>query len=225
MRRITFALIAVVLATISAHAARTPADTLSVYRSWQAIFDQHPDTVLINPAVEVESPYDFNFTSDDRDAQRVLKKQAVAVALGDSAWYISSSWIKHNFKGDCSHFSRFVPLYFSAKIAFVQFQRNGPSFGGALLNLLVDGFTGLDTGVGMGDMYNGKAAPFYHLDFATMTVNKVDSEYLTKLLDAYPDLKRRYLMMKDYDEIYMVNEFFLDYINRLNADESVPYLF
>ncbi len=223
MRRLVIALTAIV--TVMTAKAAGCADSLCVYLSWQSIFDQRADTVILNPEVEIRSPFDFDFSTDDKVARNMLKRSTVAVAEGDSVWYINSNWIKQNFKGDCSHFSRYVPLYFSAKIAFVQFLRNGPSFGGALLNILVDGFTGLDTGVGMGDMYNGKPAHFYHLDFTTMTVHKVDSDYLQTLLEAYPDLKRRYVMMKDYTETRMVNEYFLEYVNRLNYDQSVPFLF
>lgn len=222
MRRFVIAIVAIMAAL--AATAESGADSLFVYRSWQSIFNQRADTIVVNPDFEVRSPFDLDFVPAEKPVRNMLKQSAVAVAVGDSTWYISSYWIKRNFKGDCSHFSRFVPLYFSAKIAFVQFLRNGPTFGGVLLNVLVDGFTGMDTGVGMGDMYNGKPAPFYHLDFATMTVHKVDSDYLLGLLDAYPDLKRRYVMMKDYTETSMTNEFFLEYVNRLGMDESVPYL-
>lgn len=219
---------AIVLAAVAAFAGRgaaQTADTLCVYRSWQSIFNQRADTVVVNPKIEVRSPYDYDFSTADKRVTRSLRQRSVAVAIGDSTWLISSNWIKTNFKGDCSHFSRFVPLFFSAKVAFVQWLRGGPTFGGLMLNMMVGLVTGMDTGVGMGGMYNGATAPFYHLDFATHTVHKVDSDYLIGLLDAYPDLLRRYTMMKDYQSTPMVNSYFMEYVDRLNSDPSVPYLF
>ena len=209
---------AIVLAAVAAFAGRgaaQTADTLCVYRSWQSIFNQRADTVVVNPKIEVRSPYDYDFSTADKRVTRSLRQRSVAVAIGDSTWLISSNWIKTNFKGDCSHFSRFVPLFFSAKVAFVQWLRN----------MMVGLVKGMDTGVGMGGMYNGATAHFYHLDFATHTVHKVDSDYLIGLLDAYPDLLRRYTMMKDYQSTPMVNSYFMEYVDRLNSDPSVPYLF
>lgn len=219
---------AMVLAVVAAFASRgaaQQADTLCVYRSWQSIFNQRADTVVIGPKIEVRSPYDYDFSTASKGVTRAIRQQSVAVAIGDSTWLISSNWIKANFKGDCSHFARFVPLYFSAKVAFVQWLRNGPTFGGVMLNMMVGLVSGIDTGVGMGGMYNGDTAPFYHLDFATHTVHKVDSDYLISLLGAYPDLLRRYTMMNNYQSTPMVNSYFMEYVDRLNSDPSVPYLF
>lgn len=203
-------------------------DTLMVYNSWEAIFDLMPDTIVANPEIKVRSEYDFEFKATSRDAKAVnkmLKNEAVAVCLGDTLWLINSDWLKRNFKGDCKHFSRYVPLYYTGKIAFVQFQRNNPTVGGFLLNLLVDGVLGADSGIGMGDGYNGETPKLYWIDFDNLRVREVNKNLLLELLEPYPDLLQRYTFRQYQDETYLINEFFLDYVNRLNRDPEVPYLF
>ncbi len=203
-------------------------DTLMVYNSWEAIFDLIPDTIVANPEIKVRSEYDFEFKATSRDARAVnkmLKNEAVAVCLGDTLWLINSDWLKRNFKGDCKHFSRYVPLYYTGKIAFVQFQRNNPTVGGFLLNLLVDGVLGADSGIGMGDGYNGGTPKLYWIDFDNLRVREVNKNLLLELLEPYPDLLQRYTFRQYQDETYLINEFFLDYVNRLNRDPEVPYLF
>lgn len=203
-------------------------DTLMVYNSWEAIFDLIPDTIVANPEIKVRSEYDFEFKATSRDAKAVnkmLKNKAVAVCLGDTLWLINSDWLKRNFKGDCKHFSRYVPLYYTGKIAFVQFQRNNPTVGGFLLNLLVDGVLGADSGIGMGDGYNGETPKLYWIDFDNLRVREVNKNLLLELLEPYPDLLQRYTFRQYQDETYLINEFFLDYVNRLNRDPEVPYLF
>ena len=203
-------------------------DTLMVYNSWEAIFDLIPDTIVANPEIKVRSEYDFEFKATSRDAKAVnkmLKNKAVAVCLGDTLWLINSDWLKRNFKGDCKHFSRYVPLYYTGKIAFVQFQRNNPTVGGFLLNLLVDGVLGADSGIGMGDGYNGETPKLYWIDFNNLRVREVNKNLLLELLEPYPDLLQRYTFRQYQDETYLINEFFLDYVNRLNRDPEVPYLF
>lgn len=203
-------------------------DTLMIYNSWEAIFDLIPDTIVANPEIKVRSEYDFEFKATSRDAKAVnkmLKNKAVAVCLGDTLWLINSDWLKRNFKGDCKHFSRYVPLYYTGKIAFVQFQRNNPTVGGFLLNLLVDGVLGADSGIGMGDGYNGETPKLYWIDFDNLRVREVNKNLLLELLEPYPDLLQRYTFRQYQDETYLINEFFLDYVNRLNRDPEVPYLF
>jgi hypothetical protein len=48
---------------------------------------------------------------------------------------------------------------------------------------------------------------------------------MSRLLEPYMDLRRRYESMRDYKETYMINNFFLQYVDRLNDDDSVPFLF
>jgi hypothetical protein len=66
--------------------------------------------------------------------------------------------------------------------------------------------------------------PHFLIDLDNKAVFLVDKELLLLLLEQYPDMKRRYEMMGDQDELYMVNEFFWDYVKRLSSDPSVAPL-
>lgn len=215
------------LCVVSVHAQEEISDTLKVYKSWESVIYQVPDTFVSNPLVKVRSDFDFEFKSvtDSKRVSKLLKNDAVAVCLGDTLWLANSDWLKKHFKGDCKHFSRYVPLYYTGKIAFVQFQRNNPTVGGFLLNILVDGVLGADTGIGMGDGYNGETPKLYWIDFDGERVCEVNKKLLLELFEPYPDLLQRYTFRGNQDETYLINEFFLDYVNRLNQDPEVPYLF
>ncbi len=218
MKRKLLFIIMIVVA-VRALADGTVTDSLTVYSSWDAVFDCRPDTVLHRVDVNVYTPYDFKITPRGKEMKKMLKQEAQVVTLGDSLWLVSSDYLKREFKGDCKHFSRFVPLYFSPGIAFVQWQRGDPTVGGMLLNALVGGLFGVDAGVGMSDYYYGRVAPFYHLDFEHKRVEKVDYDYLIKLLEDFPDLRRRFEQMRDCREQYMVNEFFLEYVELVSRDD------
>ena len=91
-------------------------DSLMVYQSWEAMFDGVADTIVINPAITAYSPYQVEFDGIKKPVNKMLKDETVAVALGDTLWYINSQWLKKNFKGDSKHMNYYVPLYFSGKI-------------------------------------------------------------------------------------------------------------
>ena len=47
----------------------------------------------------------------------------------------------------------------------------------------------------------------------------MDYKFLLTLLDDYRDLRRCFEQMRDREEQYMINEFFLEYVERINSDE------
>ena len=194
-------------------------DSLYVYPSWEAIFDATPSNIIINPEVMVYTPFHVEFDCIKKDLNKLVKNESLAVAIGDTLWYINSKWLKQNFKGECKGMRDYVPLYFSSKIAFVQWA--GPnSLGSRVLDMLL--------GVGEFDPDDSEFAPagmLYLLNFDNMMVEKVDSDKLSEILSYYPDLQRRYESMRDYKEAYIINDFFLQYVQRISQDPSVPYLF
>lgn len=220
MKSKLFIILVAMAVALQAMADGSVTDSLTVFKSWEAVFDCRPDTVLHQVLVEVYTPYDFNIKPQGKDkrTKKMLKEEAQVVLLGDSMWLVNSDYLKREFKGDCKHFSHYLPLYFSSRIAFVQWQRGTPTVGGMLLNMLVGGMYGLDADIGMGDYYLGRVAPFYLIDFGNKRVEKVDYKFLLELLDDYRDLRRRFEQMRDCEEQYMVNEFFLEYVERLNGD-------
>ncbi len=185
-------------------------DSLYVYMSWEAMFDGVPDTIIMNPEVDAYTPYEVEFDCIKKDLNKMVKNEAVAVALGDTLWFVNSKWIKSNFKGDCKKMDSYVPLYFSSKVAFVQWA----------------GFTVPKFFVSRTDIEACLDDPhLYLINFENAMVERITSDKLCEILDIYPDLKRRYMMMRDYDEEYMISDFFLQYVDRIGRDPSVPYLF
>ena len=84
-------------------------------------------------------------------------------------------------------------------------------------------------GVGRDGIFNAGdygyvAVPHFVIDFDNNQVFLVDRNYLLYLLERYPDMKRRYEMMQDQYEFYMINEFFWDYVERLEQDPYAPVL-
>lgn len=204
-------------------------DTLQVYNSWQSIFFNGPDTVAINPNVEIFSPFKFKFKpteKNNKELKNMIQKRSVAVSLGDSVWLINSRYLRDSLSGPYNEiFEEYVPLYFNEKIAFVQFLITEISY----LPYEIDTFEGMNAGVGRDGIYNFGdygyvAIPHFVIDFDGKQVYLVDRDYLMFLLERYPDMKRRYEMMQDQYEFYMINEFFWDYVERLESDPYAPVL-
>lgn len=203
-------------------------DTLMVYNSWQSVFYNGPDTVAINPNIEIYSPFQYKFKPTEKDRkplQKMIEKQSVAVAIGDSVWLVNGKYLKDNFSGPYnSYFHDYLPLYFSEKIAFLQYLPTEISY----LNFEIDNFEGLQYYVGVGRSsvldFNAVVADVAHfvIDIENKTVSLVDKNYLLFLLDRYPDMKRRFEMMEGQNEFYLINEFFWDFVDRISQDPFAP---
>ncbi len=206
-------------------------DTLNVYNSWKSLYFTGPDTVAINPNIEVYSPFKFKFKPTEKDnkaLKKMIEKQSAVVSIADSVWFVNSHYLKDNFVGTYNKYlEEYMPLYFNEKIMFFQFLPTEISY----LYTEVDDFEGLSyyTGVGEEALYDTEyyglvAVPHFLIDLDNKAVFLVDKELLLLLLEQYPDMKRRYEMMGDQDELYMVNQFFWDYVKRLSSDPSVAPL-
>lgn len=215
-RTVLYSLLFCVFALVGGKASAQ--DAVMVYNSWEAIFDQQSDTIIFNPHIEAYTPCTIEIIGENKDTRNILDN-AVAVALGDSIWLINSNWLKKNFSGDCKKMDLWVPLFFSAKVAFVQWTKYDANVGMSLLGALFGDEDLFDKD------YEATIPELYLINFEDQVVEEIDHKVLSRLLSDYPDLQRRYEGMKDYKKTYMINTFFLDYIDRLNADPNVPYLF
>lgn len=183
-------------------------DSVSVYLSWEAIFDGLPDEVIVDPSIAVLSPYEVGFATDDPELNDLLSNQVVVAAIGDTLWLVNTAWMQKNFKGDCRIMNHWVPLYFNAKAAFVQWSNRRPQKTQRHDEIAPDN----------ADVQ----AHLYLIDFDRRRVGCVTHKLLNELLESYPDLQWRYAGMKDYKKPDIIQYFFLEYLERLNADPNVP---
>ncbi len=185
-------------------------DSLYVYLSWESMWDGVADTVVLDPGATVFTPYDIEFQTDNKETTNLIKKQAVAVALGDTVWMVNSKWFKDNNFAGAKRLRNYVPLYFSSKVAFIHWAGVSiPSFFYRDVNL--EEFM--------------EDANLYVIAFDAKQLVLLDHEQLSFMLGDYPDLKIRYESMADYKESYMIANYFLQYIDRLNSDPNVLPLF
>lgn len=191
-------------------------DSLYVYTSWEQMFDNDPYMLVVNPEITANTEFNVEFDGIKKDLRKTINDESVAVALGDTVWYINTKWLKNNFKGECKQMKNFVPLYFSAKIAFMQWGKP-LNFGQQFLQSLIE----------EGYEYNEVVtrADLYLINFENNMVEKINSDKLSDMLSIYRDLQRRYDSMGDYKESYMIANFFLQYVQRINEDPNIPYLF
>ncbi len=229
MRAITRIIVVMLLVTMTAGSAMAQFytsrkhdqghDTLRVYNSWSSIFGKGPDTIAVNPNIEINSPFNMKFKPTEKDSKplrKMIEKQSVVVSIGDSVWLINSHFIKDSLKGQYNDiFENYVPLYFNRSMAFVQFIPTEISY----LPIEIDDFEGVTAGVGRDGLFNVGdygyvAIPHFMIDLERKTITLVDRDYLLHLLEEFPDMHRRYEMMQDQHEFYMINQFFWDYVDR-----------
>ncbi len=55
-------------------------------------------------------------------------------------------------------------------------------------------------------------------------MKRVTHEYLSELLEDYPDLQMRYEGMKDYKKREIIEDYFFKYIDRATEDIMRPYI-
>lgn len=194
-------LVVLAISALCAHAEDEPRDTVYFYGSWQQIFDAQPDTIIVDPAIDQYSPFELYFEVGNKIVNKRIKNEYVAAALGDTTWLINSNYLKDNFKGDAKRLHGYVPLFFNEKVAY------------AVAEEYMTAELG-DVGLTVISTYN------YLIDFKQRKVLKVDDKMLSKLLTDYHDLQMRYEGMRDYEMQRIINDYFLQYVDRIAEDPT-----
>lgn len=221
-RKISITLLCLVASSLVATAQEYKArhDSVWVYNSWDAILEQWPDTLVVNPEISLWTPYDIEFETRSKHANEMLHHQTVAVAIGDTTWLVNTQWLKdQGYKGDVKKMEDYAPLYFNAKVAFIQCVPTRTSSGMALLGALLG-----DPELFSDDPWENPA-DYYWIDFENQRVDKIDHKKLSELLSVYPDLQRRFEQMRDYKKRYVIQSYFIDFIQRAERDPSYPYIY
>ncbi len=198
-----------IVTSLGAHAAQEPRDTVYFYDSWKTMLEMSPSVMLISPVIEAQTPYEIDIFTTTNDYSLY---DHLAATLGDSIWLVSTSYLQTHFEGDvqklCGGRFVFVPLFFNDKIAYAI----GPSYG--VKEYLF----------GQMESYSSDQVDYFYFDFKNRRLRKVTHEVLSELLEDYHDLQMRYEGMKDYKKKYMIEEFFMKYVDRASQDFMRPYI-
>ena len=197
------ALILLATASLTAVAQEEPHDTVYFYTTWTQIFDMAPETMVVDPAIDVYSPFELYVETGDKKANKRIKNEYIAASLGDSTWLVNSNYLKENFKGDSKDLYGYVPLFFSEKVAYaVAEEYSYAELGDIAFNVV--------------STYN------YYIDFKRHKVIKVNEKTLGNLLADYHDLRMRYESMSNSNKSAIINDFFLQFVDRATDDPMRP---
>ncbi|MGN0213584.1 MAG: DUF6563 family protein [Muribaculaceae bacterium] len=229
MKRI-LQIIYILITALSTTTTIDAADYVTIYSSWDKILYDEPDTVLTQIGIEISSPYCINIkpqNGKDKVAKDILKNQALAVAVNDSVWFVNTNFLKKNYTGFAlPYMSNYAPLYFNDKIAYTQYTNDiDNSFLYELSNNVVQGMSTTEalkflTSYG----FNFENAYIFLIDPHTKRVDALNDAKMSQLLQPYLDLRKRYESMYFYNEPFVINYFFLEYIDRIDQDPFMKSL-
>ncbi len=165
------------------------------FDTWHQVFELKSVGYVFESSVIMESPFELYFLKEEGDFDEKYIEDHMAALWNDSTWLINSKYLKNNFSGDGGMMRGFVPLYFNERVAY------------AVYMPFEDSYYDLE---------------FYYIDFQNSKVKKVCRKYLLDLLTDYPDLKMRYEGMKCNKKHQIIEEYFLEYIERASVDLMRP---
>lgn len=220
-------LISFIAAGIKAMAAN---DYAAVYKSWNAILSSQPDTILSKIHIEIGSPFSIEIKAldkKDKETKNILNEEALAVSINDSVWFVNTSFLKKHYKGVALPYMRhYAPLYFNDKIAYLQYSNDVDN--AILYQLAAYVNNGMSTAAALQFLtsygFNYENAYIFIINPNEKTVDAVNDSKMSALLSPYLDLRRRYESMSYYDEPFVINYFFMEYIDRISTDDTIPYM-
>ena len=199
-------LIVIAATALCAQAANEPRDTVYFYDTWKQMLTMEPAAMIVSPFID---PYEIDIYTTQDDYRLY---DHLAATLGDSIWLVSTAYLQHSFEGDSDKPSGgrflYVPLFFNEKVAYLM----APTYG--IKEILF----------GPMEVNSSNDVDYYYIDFKKRELLKVSQSVLSELLEDYHDLKMRYEGMKDYKKKYMIEEFFMKYVDRASQDFMRPYI-
>ena len=208
LRNILLVAIAGVSLLATAQTNAQPLDTIYFYRTWEQMLTFEPAALIVNPYLDVYSPYEVYVETGDEETNKLIEDEYIAMSQGDSVWLINSDYLRRNFKGDVKSHQGFVPVFFNSKVAYIT------SYGPVSVKDVLFGNSE--------DGYTNPNMSYYYIDFLNQRVHRVTHEYLSQLLEDYHDLQMRYEGMKDYKKSYIIEDYFYKYIDRATEDFMHP---
>lgn len=201
--RHTLLLLLLASASFGALALDEPQDTVYFYTSWRQLMDATPDTMIVDAMIDVYSPYELYFETDNKKVNKRIKKEYIAASLSDSVCLVNSNYLKGNFKGDSKKLHGYVPLFFNETVAY------------AVAEECIYAELG-DVGLNVITTFN------YYIDFQRRKVFRIDDKKLSILLADYPNLKMSFEGMVERKKTSVINHFFFRYVDRATDDLTRP---
>ena len=206
IRNMMLALVA--MASFHAQAVEEFHDTVYFYNNWEQIMTQNPVAVIVDPWIDPITPYEVIIESLNEGYNKIIWENHIAATLGDSIWLINTEYLKRDFKGDVNKLDAFVPLFFNEKVAYAIFQ------GAVSVKEILFGRSE--------EAADEWDVDYYYIDFRNREVRRVTSGVLSDLLEDYHDLQMRYEGMKDYKKRYIIEDYFIKFIDRATDDIMRP---
>ncbi len=183
-------------------------DTLVVYKDWAGLVNGRPTAMVIDPYIDIVSPWEIYFSNNTTMVDRMLDNEAVAVALGDSVWMINTRYLAINFEGPLSRMDGYAPMLFNEKVLMFEHASLTYDAWGQVMNPDV----------------NSIETDLYWVDLAARHVYQIDHKVLSSLLAPYHDLQMRFDGMKDRKKRHVIRYFLNELIRRIEMDDEVPTL-
>ena len=194
-------IIVVAMASFNAMADEAADDMVCLYNSWEQMFLMEPDTVLVNPMVDICTPYEVYIETGERKLDKKIRMDYIAASLGNNTWVINSEYLKKAFRCRRNNIQGYVPVFFTDKTAFV---------------------TSRDIEEVPGFEITQFKERYFYIDFESRNVTKITSKSLNRLLEDYSDLQQRFAGMNDGDDDRVLKTFFLLFIERASEDPARP---
>lgn len=201
-------IIVIAIGYLDALAVEEPHDTVCFYSSWEQMLYMESEVMVVDPELDIYTPFEVYVKTYDKELDKLIRKEFIAMSLNDSTWFLNSEYLKKHFKGDSKKMYGYVPVFFNEKVAYVVSE--------------VEVFGPGTKVYGTDYSYSVKWDACYYIDFKKRTVKKVTDEYLSEMLEDYHDLQTRYESMKDYKKYRIIKDYFFKYIDRATEDLLRP---
>lgn len=205
-------------------------DSIAIYTNWHNISYNEPDTVIHDATIAMQSPTSIKIkpiSGKNKTLKKLLKDQALAVSINDSVWYVNTNYLRKHYDGEyIDYLDEYTPLYFNEKIAYTQYSdESDMDFLSNLSDLIkLDMGTAQLLQIASSYGYNFQNAYVFIINPRRLTVEALTADKMSQILRPYLDIRRRYEAMYYFEEPIVINEFFLEYTNRILEDDSVPPL-
>ena len=184
-------------------------DTVFFYNTWEQMLTIRPVAMYVDPLLDIYTINEIYVDTGNEDVNAIIRKNHLAMSVGDSLWLVNSDMLREDFKGVDRHLNGFVPVFFNDKTAFVTCPANYS---------IRDYITGEYSG------YADYEIDYFYIDFQNRVMKKITSDNLSELLEEYYDLRMRYEGTKDYKKRYVIQDYFFKFIDRYTEDLMKPYV-